>query len=390
MSFSIRERKLAFSICSVTNRSASLLAVALLTGISLTLMPQMARADDCKEPVIIIGHRGASGYRPEHTLASYKLAIEQGADFIEPDLVSTKDGVLVARHENEISGTTDVASHPEFADRKATKLIDGTEITGWFTEDFTLAELKTLRARERLPDLRPDNAEYDGQFLIPTLEDVIRLAQVESRVKHRAIGIYPETKHPSYFASIGLAFEEKLVRTLHRSGYRGPNAPVFIQSFETGNLKQLRALTHLPLVQLIDAAGAPYDLKATGDTRTYADLVTPEGLTEIATYADGVGLNKEWVIPRDAEAHLRSATAVIDDAHAVGLLVHAWTFRAENNFLPADFRLGEVPLDPTDPAYLKAHGNLTAELTAYFAAGLDGVFTDFPDLGVAARAALPK
>lgn len=352
-------------------------------------MPHVARADDCHNP-LIIGHRGASGYRPEHTLASYKLAIELGADFIEPDLVSTQDGVLVARHENEISGTTDVASHPEFADRKATKLIDGTAITGWFTEDFALAELKTLRARERLPNLRLDNTTYDGQFPIPTLEEVIRLAQVESRVKRRTIGIYPETKHPSYFASIGLAFEEQLVRTLHRSGYRGPRAPVFIQSFETANLKHLRTLTRLPLVQLIDATGAPYAWKAAGDTRTSADLVSPEGLAELATYADGVGLNKDWIIPRDAESFLRSPARVVEDAHAAGLLVHAWTFRAENNFLPADFRAAEPPSDPADPEYLRTHGDLEAELETFFATGLDGVFTDFPDIGVAARAAAAR
>lgn len=343
-------------------------------------MPHALRADDCDTP-LIIGHRGASGYRPEHTLASYKLAIELGADFIEPDLVSTKDGVLVARHENEISGTTDVSSHPEFLERKATKVIDGGQITGWFTEDFTLAELKTLRARERLPHLRPGNTAYDGQFTIPTLAEVIRLAQVESRVKHRTIGIYPETKHPSYFASIGLAFEEALVRTLHRSGYRGPGAPVFIQSFETTNLKQLARMTHLRLVQLIDSSSAPFDLKSAGDARTYANLVTPEGLAEIATYADGVGVHKDLIIPRAAGGFLQATSSLVADAHAAGLVVHAWTFRAENNFLPADFRVG----DPADPAYLQAHGDIGAELATFFARGLDGVFADFPDEGVAAR-----
>jgi glycerophosphoryl diester phosphodiesterase len=348
-------------------------------------MPHVLRADDCDTP-LIIGHRGASGYRPEHTLASYKLAIELGADFIEPDLVSTKDGVLVARHENEISGTTDVASHPEFAERKATKVIDDFEISGWFTEDFTLAELKTLRARERLPDLRPDNTTYDNQFPIPTLNEVIRLAQVESRVQRRTIGIYPETKHPSYFASIGLAFEESLVRTLHRHGYRGPRAPVFIQSFETGNLKQLKRMTRLRLVQLIDATGAAYDLKAAGDARSSVDLVTAEGLAEVATYADGVGVDKNLVIPRNAEAVLQAPTSLVEDAHAAGVIVHAWTFRAENNFLPADFRVG----NPTDAGYRSARGDLGAELARFFALGLDGVFTDFPDAGVAARTKLQR
>jgi glycerophosphoryl diester phosphodiesterase len=343
-------------------------------------MPHASRADDCDTP-LIIGHRGASGYRPEHTLASYKLAIELGADFIEPDLVPTRDGVLVARHENEISGTTDVASHPEFLDRKATKVIDGVETTGWFTEDFTLAELKTLRARERLPNLRPGNTAYDGRLTIPTLNEVIRLATVESRVQRRTIGIYPETKHPSYFASIGLAFDEALVRTLHRSGYRGPSAPVFIQSFETGNLKQLNSLTRLRLVQLIDASGAPFDLKAAGDPRTYADLVTPAGLAEVATYADGIGVHKDLAIPRDAEAFLQEPTRLVADAHTAGLVVHAWTFRAENMFLPADFRAGGA----SDPAHLQTHGDVGAELATFLALGLDGVFTDFPDEGKAAR-----
>lgn len=328
-------------------------------------------------PPIIIGHRGASGYRPEHTLASYALAIELGADFIEPDLVSTKDGVLVARHENEISGTTDVASHPAFADRKVAKSIDGVEVVGWFSEDFTYEELKTLRARERLPHLRPDNTKYDGQFSIPTFQEVIDLARAESRSRGRTIGIYPETKHPTYFASIGLAFEAALVRALHDNGYVGASAAVFIQSFEVGNLKRMRALTELPLVQLIDRAGAPFDLKAARDPRMSVDLLTATGLAEVATYADAVGVNKDAIIPRDAHARLLPPTRVIEDAHAAGLRVHAWTFRAENYFLPADLRGG-------DPTVLAAHGDLAGELARFFALGLDGAFTDFPDVGVAA------
>lgn len=338
-------------------------------------MGRVARADVQKP--IIIGHRGASGYRPEHTLASYLLAIEQGADFIEPDLVSTKDGVLVARHENEISGTTDVASHPEFADRKQTKRIDGLTITGWFTEDFTYDELKTLRARERLPSLRRSNTRYDGQYPIPTLQEVIELAQREGRARNRTIGIYPETKHPTYFASLGLAFEDALVRALHDNGYRGPEAAVFIQSFEVANLKQMRSLTDLPLVQLLDASGAPFDLKAAGDPRSSADLLTPAGLADIAAYADAIGVNKDALIPRDANARLQAPTRVVDDAHAAGLRVHAWTFRAENAFLPADFRSADAAPD--------AHGDLAEELARFFALGLDGVFTDFPDLGIAAQ-----
>jgi glycerophosphoryl diester phosphodiesterase len=324
---------------------------------------------------IVIGHRGASGYRPEHTLAAYKLAIDMGADYIEPDLVSTKDHVLVARHENEISGTTDVADHPEFADRKATKTIDGVAVTGWFTEDFTLAELRTLRAKERLPDIRPANTAFDGLYQIPTFQQVINLA------KRRQVGIYPETKHPTYFRSIGLPLEEPLLATLRANGYRGPNAPVFIQSFEVGNLKQLSRKTRLPLVQLLDATGRPYDFVVSGDPRTYADLATPAGLAEIATYADGVGPNKNLIVPRDAQNRLTSPTTLVRDAHRAGLLVHPWTFRRENTFLPEDFRQG----NPASPVYLQATGDFPAELRLFYKLGVDGLFTDNPDVAVAVR-----
>jgi glycerophosphoryl diester phosphodiesterase len=323
--------------------------------------------------LLIIGHRGASGHSPEHTLASYQLAIELGADFIEPDLVSTKDHVLVARHENEISGTTDVASHPEFAERRTTKVIDGNAITGWFTEDFTLAEVKTLHARERLPELRPGNTAYDGKFEIPTFDEIIRLA----RNAPRPIGLYPETKHPSYFASLGLPLEEALVDALDRSGYRDASSPVFIQSFETANLKRLRGVTGVRLIQLVDATGSPFDLKASSDVRRYADLVTPGGLVEIATYANGIGVHKDLVIPRGAGAHLLAPTTLTRDAHAAGLAVHAWTFRAENHFLPVDYRVG----DPASPSYLRAHGDLAAEIERFRSVGVDGVFTDFPGVG---------
>jgi glycerophosphoryl diester phosphodiesterase len=324
---------------------------------------------------IVIGHRGASGYRPEHTLAAYKLAIDMGADYIEPDLVSTKDHVLVARHENEISGTTDVADHPEFADRKATKTIDGVAVTGWFTEDFTLAELRTLRAKERLPDIRPANTAFDGLYQIPTFQQVINLA------KRRQVGIYPETKHPTYFRSIGLPLEEPLLATLRANGYRGPNAPVFIQSFEVGNLKQLSRKTRLPLVQLLDATGRPYDFVVSGDPRTYADLATPAGLAEIATYADGVGPNKNLIVPRDAQNRLTSPTTLVRDAHRAGLLVHPWTFRRENTFLPEDFRQG----NPASPVYLQATGDFPAELRLFYKLGVDGLFSDNPDVAVAVR-----
>lgn len=334
---------------------------------------QHARHDD----PIVIGHRGASGYRPEHTLAAYRLAIRLGADYVEPDLVATKDGVLVARHENEISGTTDVADHPEFAGRRTTKTIDGRPVTGWFTEDFTLAELKTLRAKERLPQVRPDNTRYDGRFEIPTLDEVLELVKDESRREGRKIGVYPETKHPTYFDSIGLSLEEPLVRTLRRHGLDKHKSKVFIQSFETGNLKQLDHLTRAPLVQLVDAAGAPYDLVAAGDPRTYADLVTPDGLDDIAEYADGVGTNKDLVLPRDpATGATGEPSAVVDDAHDAGLIVHVWTLRDENQFMATNFRRGTNP---------NAKGNIFAEVTAFLEAGVDGMFADYPDSAVDAR-----
>jgi len=326
---------------------------------------------------IVIAHRGASGYAPEHTLSSYFIAIEQGADYIEPDLVMTRDGVLVARHENEISGTTDVAGRAEFADRRATKVIDGATLTGWFTEDFRLEELKTLRARERIPQARPANTRLDGKLQIPTLEEILALvrgAEEMRRVRARElglpapdpIGVYPETKHPSYFAGLGLAMEERLVATLERYGYGGRDGGAFLQSFETGNLQALSRLTQLPLVQLIEASGAPYDLIRGGDPRTYADLVTPQGLEEIASYAAAIGPAKGLIIPRGGDGRLLTPTSLVTDCHAVGLRVHPWTFRAEAEFLPAGL-------------------DLKAELRAFLAAGIDGFFTDQADVGVAAR-----
>ncbi|HYR07563.1 MAG TPA: glycerophosphodiester phosphodiesterase [Longimicrobium sp.] len=333
---------------------------------------------------IVIAHRGASGYRPEHTLASYRLAIEMGADFVEPDLVSTRDGVLICRHENEIGGTTDVAAHPEFAARRTTKTIDGVTADGWFTEDFTLAELKTLRARERLPQLRPGNTEFDGRFEIPTLDEVIALVQRESAGRGRTIGIYPETKHPTYFRALGLALEEPLLAALERAGWTDADAPVFIQSFETENLRMLHTRTRVPLIQLMEAGGRPYDFTRRGDARTYADLATPQGLAEIATYAQGIGPDKALVIPRGADGRLAAPTPLVADAHAAGLLVHPWTFRAENHFLPADFQTG----DSTAPDFPRLHGDIDAELAAFFTAGVDGVFADFPDIALKVRAAL--
>jgi glycerophosphoryl diester phosphodiesterase len=289
--------------------------------------------------------------------------------------VATKDGVLVARHENEIGGTTDVANHPEFADRQTTKVIDGTSITGWFTEDFTLAELRTLRAKERIPDIRPQNTAYDGQFTVPTLQEVIDLVRSSRTCDGRPVGIYPETKHPSYFDSIGLSLEEELVRVLHDNGYRSSRAPVFIQSFEVSNLQQLNRLTRLPIVQLINCEGQPWDFTVAGDGRTYADLVTPTGLRFVDRYADGIGACKDVLIPRDASGNLLSPTPVIADAHRRGLLVHGWTFRRENRYLPTQFRIG------TDQ---NAPGDLVGEIQAFVDAGMDGFFTDNPDIGVAA------
>ncbi|WP_244329119.1 glycerophosphodiester phosphodiesterase [Tolypothrix sp. PCC 7910] len=312
---------------------------------------------------IIIAHRGASGYRPEHTLAAYELAIDLGADYIEPDLVATKDGILIARHENEISETTDVASHAEFAQCQTTKIIDGESKTGWFTEDFTLAELKTLRAKERIPEVRSQNTNYDGLFEIPTLQEIIDLAKAKSIAANRTIGIYPETKHPSYFQSIGLSLEEPLLKTLKANGYQGANAPVFIQSFEVSNLKYLSTKTDLPLVQLINNTGKPYDFIVNGNERTYSDLITASGLREIAEYAQAIGIHKNLLVPRDTTGKLLPPTYLVRDAHVASLLVHVWTFRNEDVFLPLDFL-----------------GNPKQEYELFFSLGIDGVFSDFPDI----------
>ena len=340
-----------------------------------------------QRPPTVLAHRGASGYRPEHTLAAYELAIRQCADVIEPDVVSTSDGVLVARHENEISGTTDVATKTEFAGRRTTKTIDGVAVTGWFTEDFTLAELRTLRAKERLPQVRPANTAYDGLYPIPTLAEVFDLARHSRTCTGKPVGVAPETKHPTYFAELGLALEEPLVAELDRAGLNRRSDRVVIQSFEVGNLQRLNRITDVRLVQLVDCSGAPYDFRAAGDPRTYADLVTQRGLNRIARYADEVGLCKDRMIPRDAAGRLLEPTAVIADAHDAGLKVVGWTFRRENSFLPADYRVG------TDPAGI---GDLAGEINRFLDAGMDAFFTDNPDIGDAGgpqpltRSALPS
>jgi glycerophosphoryl diester phosphodiesterase len=286
--------------------------------------------------------------------------------------------VLVARHEPEISGTTDVARRPEFADRRTTRTIDGIVREGWFTDDFTVAELRTLRAVERIPEVRQDNTIHDGRYTIPTFTEILELRARLSAELGRTLGVYPETKHPTYFAGIGLPLEPPLVVALEEAGLDEADAPVFVQSFETANLRALSEALAVPLVQLIDGEGAPADLVAAGDPRTYADLVTPEGLAEIATYADAIGPDKDLVIPRDATGALGEPTALVADAHAAGLLVHPYTFRNENTFLPADLRR---------PGADDAFGDAFAEYAAFLAAGVDGVFSDHPDIAHAARLA---
>jgi glycerophosphoryl diester phosphodiesterase len=297
--------------------------------------------------IVVIAHRGASGERPEHTIESYRLAIDEGADYIEPDLVMTRDGVLIARHENEIGGTTDVAQHPEFAARRRTQIIDGETMTGWFTEDFSIAEIKTLRARERLPELRPQNCAFDGRCMIPTFDEIMQLTTDANRRRggNPRIGMYPETKHPAHFAGIGLPLERAVLDTLQRHDYAADGSPVFIQSFDPRNLRQLRGMTSLPLVQLLE-----HEL---GD------------LGEVAQYADGIGIAKVLANAQGIRA-----------AHAEDLKVHVWTFRAENEFLPDDLKIGGSPA---------AHGDLDAEIQRFLEQGIDGFFVDFPAVGVRVR-----
>ena len=352
---------------------------------------------------LVIGHRGAAGYRPDHTIEGYKLAIEMGADFIEPDLVATKDGELIARHEPNITGTTDVASHPEFASRKTTRVVDGVPETGWFATDFTLAEIKTLRAIQPLAER---DAQYNGKFSIPTLKEVLDLAKSEGTRVGRTIGVYPETKHPTYHVDAGLKLEDRLLAILATYGYTQKSSPVIIQSFEVSNLKYLRTKTQVRLVQLIDGddvalngqvtLAAPYDkpynFAVVGDKRTFITMLTPAGLAEIKTYADGIGpwkpylisskgvdangdgkaddVNKDGVVD-ERDRTMLPATAVLKDAHAAGLVVHPFTFRNEAKRLASDF-----------------NGDPVAEYRLFFQLGVDGVFSDFTDTAVKARAGL--
>ncbi|MBQ1000324.1 glycerophosphodiester phosphodiesterase [Streptomyces sp. RK62] len=326
----------------------------------------------------IIGHRGASGYRPEHTLGSYQLALDMAADIVEAgDLVPTRDGHLVCRHEPEIGGTTDVASRPEFAGRRRTKSLDGVATTGWFTEDFTLAELKTLRATERIPANRPHNTLYDGRWEIPTFEEVLRWQDEQTRKRGKQVWIYPELKHPTYFREQGLGLEERVAKVLRKHRKDRRDSPVILQSFEPTSVQRMNRLVDNPLVVLLSGANTrPWDFETTGDPRTTADLITPAGLREIASYAQGIGPTLDLVIPKDAAGRLTEPTTLVRDAHKVGLLLHPYTMRNENPFLPADFRKG------TDP---DAYGDVFGAYRTYFATGIDGVFTDNPDTGLLAR-----
>lgn len=339
-------------------------AIALALALS---MPAVAHAEN---DMLIIAHRGASGERPEHTLAAYERAIDQGADYVEPDLVVTKDGVLVARHENEIGGTTDVGARPEFADRRRSKTIDGELVSGWFAEDFTYAELRTLRARERLPQLRTANARFDGLYPVPTFAEIVALVRAKEAETGRRIGLYPELKHPTFLLQeAGIDVVDLLVIELQKAGYTEADDPVFVQNFEVEPLRRLNKLTELRLVQLVAAAGGPAD----GSGMTYAEMLTPAGLARIAEYADGLGPELRLVLDERG-----APTSLVAEARRRGLLVHGWTLRKENVFLP--------------PAWRLAGGEgMAGDFAAYWrqlaASGMDGVFTDDPALAVAARGA---
>ena len=319
----------------------------------------MCGALRCLVTCLVIAHRGASGYRPEHTLESYRLAIALGADYIEPDLVITADGALVARHENEVSASTDVAARPEFADRRRTAVVDGRSVTGWFVEDFALAELKTLRARERLPEIRPHSQLYDDVFSVPTFEEILDLAQVEAGRLGRPIGVYPEIKQPAHFARLGLRHDDAMLSALRD---HGSGLPVYIQSFDPTCLRALSARTAVPLVQLVE---------------NETELLTPYRLREISTYAHVLGAHKSLLMPLDQAGRLATPTGLVERAHDAGLAVHAWTFRSENAFLPPELRDGTAKA---------GYGDAAAEYASFRALGVDGVFTDHPDLAVAAFA----
>jgi glycerophosphoryl diester phosphodiesterase len=355
--------------------SASAVAAATPTAAPVT----DDRHDARHSTPVVYAHRGASGYRPEHTWGAYELAAAMGADYFEPDLVMTKDGVLVDRHEPEISATTDVAQHPEFAARRTTKTLDGSAVTGWFVEDFTLAELRTLRAVERLPDLRQHNTLYNGRWQVPTFEETLRWRAELSRREGRTIGIIPEIKHSTYLHAQGFDPEKALMRLVTRYGLNHKNAPLWVQSFEWGNLERLRNDLgyRANLVFLADATGGPYDLVAAGTPLSYDDLLTPASLKQLARVVDAVAPYKERVIPRTPAGTLGQPTSLVRDAHRAGLTVTIWTMRAENQFLPAALRVGTNPAD---------YGRAIEEDLAYMRAGIDGIFCDQPDICLLARA----
>ncbi|MEU4204223.1 glycerophosphodiester phosphodiesterase [Streptomyces sp. NPDC026294] len=331
---------------------------------------------------LIVGHRGASGYRPEHTLGSYQLALDMGADVIEQDVVPTKDGHLVCRHENDITATTDVSAHPEFANRKTTKTVDGAKLTGWFTEDFTLAELKTLRAKERIPGIRQHNTLYDGVWDVPTFEEVLKWADREGRRRGRRIWLHIETKHPTYFRKLGLGLEERLARLLRKYGRHKKHAPNFLQSFEPSSIQRLDKLVDCPKVVLLGTLkDRPWDFEVAGDPRTTADLVEPAGLKWISGFAQGIGPDLTVILPRTKDDKLGTPSSVVKDAHAAGLVLHPYTGRNENTFLPADFRRG------TDP---NAYGDALGYFKKCLATGIDGLFSDNCDTALLAAAEFRK
>lgn len=366
-------------------RRAVLGAAVLGAGTAVVGLPGVARADakrghggykDLPVPTIV-AHRGTSGYRPEHTLGAYQLALDMGAHVIEQDIVPTKDGHLVCRHENDITATTDVAAHPEFASRKTTKSVDGTSFTGWFTEDFTLAELKTLRAKERIPGTRQRNTLYDGRWDVPTLEEVFQWAEKQGRKHGERIWLHIETKHPTYFRKLGLGLEEPLAKLLRKYGRHKKNSPNFLQSFEPSSIQRLNKLVDGPLVVLLSSASSrPWDFVEAGDPRTVADLIKPEGLTWMASFAQGIGPTLDLVIPKKPDGSLGTPSTLVKDAHKAGLILHPYTMRNENTFLPANFKKG------TDPA---AYGDAFGAFKAYFETGIDGIFSDNCDTALLAR-----
>ncbi len=370
----------------LTRRSALRGGAGLTAGLVIGGAPALAAAiaRPARSRPLVLGHRGACAHRPEHTLASYARAIADGADFVEPDLVPTKDGVLVARHENNIAETTDVSAHPEFAARQATKTIDGEAVTGWFTEDFTLAELKTLRCKERLGAFRPESQAYDGEFQIVTFEEMIDFVGAEAAARGRVVGMIPEIKHSTYFARIGLPMEDRFLTALRAHSYLR-TAPVIVQSFEIANLKALRPrladMANVRLMQLTENTAVPADRAAAGDMRTWSDLLTLAGIAEVAGYAHFLAPYFRDLIPQGPDGRLASPTPLAEQAHNAGLLVGTWTFRPENKFIAADFRnaAGEGARNPAGSV---------AEIRRYLAAGVDAFFTDDPALGrIAADAA---